>query len=89
MIRPSDLFRETQLYQRIVAEGRAEGRAEGLEQGRLAEARRLLTTLGSGRLGSPDEATVNALHRDRRCRRIGEAGPAGADSLVVAGAADR
>jgi predicted transposase YdaD len=65
MIRPSELFRETRLYQRIVAEGMEQGRELGLEQGRelgrVAEARRLLISLGSGRLGEPDAASLAAI----------------------------
>jgi predicted transposase YdaD len=71
MIRPSDLFRETLLYQRIVAEGLEQvrelgieqGREQGVELGRVAEARRLLISLGSGRLGEPGAATMDAIQR--------------------------
>lgn len=49
-------FRDSVAYQILVEEGREEGRAAGREEGRVAEARRLVLTLGAERLGPPDAA---------------------------------
>lgn len=50
-------FRDSVAYQILVDEGREQGR----EEGRVAEARRLVLALGAERLGPPDEATLQAV----------------------------
>ena len=58
-------MRESTTYQAILREGR--------EEGRVAEARRLLLMLGEDRFGEPDEATrraVEAIHDVERLERM-------------------
>jgi predicted transposase YdaD len=50
-------LRDTPVYRVIARMGREEGR----EEGRLTQTRRLLLSLGTDKLGPPDEATVAAL----------------------------
>jgi predicted transposase YdaD len=55
--------RESSLWQIAVDEGVEKGREEGREEGRIEEARRLVLELGAERLGSPDQAVLNAISR--------------------------
>lgn len=60
---------ESSTYQLIInrglvrgrEEGREEGREVGREEGVVSEARRLVLRLGTKRLGTPNQATVEAI----------------------------
>jgi predicted transposase YdaD len=51
-------MKESTTYQAILEEGRAEGRTEGLNQGAVAEAKKLLRMLGDDAFGPPDARTA-------------------------------
>jgi len=52
---------ESSTYQEILQKGEARGEARGLTRGALEEARRLLQTLGTERLGVPDHHVKSVL----------------------------
>jgi predicted transposase YdaD len=54
-------MRESVTYQMILEEGIEHGIERGIERGRADEARDLLISLGTDRLGSPDTSTRIAL----------------------------
>ncbi|GAB4454827.1 MAG: Rpn family recombination-promoting nuclease/putative transposase [Armatimonadaceae bacterium] len=54
-------MRESSTYQLILERGREAGREEGLAEGRIAEAQRLLLTLGERRLGVPRDSVREAV----------------------------
>ncbi len=56
-------MKESSTYQAILEEGRQEGLAEGRSEGAVAEAKKLLRSLGSRRFGDPDSQTVAAIER--------------------------
>lgn len=53
--------RDSATYRVLVEEGRIEGRAEGRIEGRVEEARRVIRSLGTRKLGPPDAATTASL----------------------------
>ena len=64
---------ESPTYQAILRRGRDEGLIEGRNEGRVAEAQRLLLVLGGNRFVEPDEATrsaVEAIHDVDRLERM-------------------
>jgi hypothetical protein len=66
-------MRDSTTYQAILKEGRNEGLIEGRNEGRVAEAQRLLLMLGGNRFGEPNEATrgaVEAIHDVERLERM-------------------
>jgi hypothetical protein len=78
-------MKESSTYQAIIAEGRAigvaEGRAEGRAEGAVAEAKKLLRTIGEGKFGPPDPSTADAIESiddlvrlETLCGRLPKAG---------------
>jgi len=64
------LMQESTTYQKILREGRDEGRKEGLNQGRIAEAQRLLLLQGEIRFGVPDATTRSAVEATQDLERL-------------------